>query len=66
MTHASRSLRRVEIILWVLGLSLLGVAFAATLARWNYQAQQERALFERGPAALERAAEQMSISPPKL
>ena len=36
--------------LWVIGIALLGSAFAATLDRWNYQSQQERALFERGPA----------------
>ena len=45
MTWASRCHRRVEIALWVLGISLLGVALGATLYRWHYQAQQERALF---------------------
>lgn len=42
---AARLLRRAEIALWVIGIALLGVALAATLSRWNYQAQQERALF---------------------
>ncbi|HVS29854.1 MAG TPA: class D sortase [Thermoanaerobaculia bacterium] len=50
MTLASRSRGRVEITLWVLGVALLGIALAATLSRWNYQAQQERALFQGGPA----------------
>lgn len=47
---ASRVLRRVEIALFVIGLSLLGVALGATALRWNYQAEQERA-FERVMAA---------------
>jgi sortase A len=44
--------RRLELVLWIIGISLLGAASGATVARWNYQAQQERALFEveRGPA----------------
>jgi sortase A len=50
MKHASRWLRGIELALWVVGLSLLGIALESTLARWTYQAQQERALFERGPA----------------
>src|SRR5688572_33390817 len=55
MTLASKSLRRIEMTLWVIGIALLGSAFAATLDRWNYQSQQERALFDRGPAvSLER------------
>jgi sortase A len=44
------TLRRIEIAFWILGLSLLGFACATTFDRWNYQAQQERALEERGPA----------------
>ena len=37
--------------LWVIGIALLGSAFAATVDRWHYQSQQERALFDsRGPA----------------
>ncbi len=54
MKSSSKILRRVEIALWVLGVSLLGVVFGDTLARWNYQAQQERAL-ERGPAVFAHA-----------
>lgn len=50
MTHASRWLRRVEMTLWVLGISLVGFALGATLNRWHYQAQQERALFQEGPS----------------
>lgn len=49
MTHVSRGFRRAEITLCVVGISLLGVAFAETFTRWSYQAQQERAL-ARGPA----------------
>ena len=48
---ASDWFRRVEIALWVLGMCLLGAASGATVVRWNYQRQQERALFSRGPAA---------------
>jgi sortase A len=44
--------------LWVLGLSLLGLALNATITRWSYQAQQERALFQRGPA--------VAVSPSRL
>lgn len=51
MRDVSKSLRLVEIMLWVLGLSLIGAAFGETRERWNYQAQQERALFQGGPAA---------------
>jgi len=50
MTKASRPLRLVEIILWILGITLLSTSSEATLDRWNYQKQQERALFQRGPA----------------
>lgn len=50
MSDVSKSLRLVEIMLWVLGLSLIGAAFGETRERWNYQAQQERALFQGGPA----------------
>lgn len=50
MRYASRPLRLVEIILWVLGITLLSSSSEATLDRWNYQAQQERALFQREPA----------------
>src|SRR6476659_9344430 len=52
MTHASPWLRRIEIALWILGVALLGAYAGSTVARWNYQAQQERALFKRGPATV--------------
>src|SRR5688572_22955401 len=44
MAHTSRWLRRVEIALCIVGISLLGTALGETLVRRNYQAQQERAL----------------------
>src|SRR5512141_1042428 len=47
---ASKWFRRAEIALWVLGMCLLGAASGATVVRWDYQRQQERALFSRGPA----------------
>src|SRR5476649_490461 len=43
-------LRRLELALWSVGLVLFGVAAASTATRWHYQYQQERALFDRGPA----------------
>lgn len=46
MRHASRWLRRAEITLWLVGISLLGVALGATFFRWHYQTQQQRALFQ--------------------
>jgi sortase A len=55
MTFASRILRRAEIALWVMGISLLGVALGATLYRWHYQTQQERAMLA-----------QMSVASPAL
>ena len=53
MKHAPKVwMRRMELALWFVGLSLLATAAGATFARWNYQTQQERVLFalERGPA----------------
>ena len=50
MTFARKPLRLMEILLWILGISLLADASATTQERWTYQEQQERALFERGPA----------------
>lgn len=47
MRSASRWLRRVEITLFVIGVSLLGVALGATLDRRNHQAEQERVLERR-------------------
>lgn len=51
---ASRVLRQVEIALFVIGLSLLGVALGATAQRKNFQAEQEEA-FERVMAASQMA-----------
>jgi LPXTG-site transpeptidase (sortase) family protein len=45
MTHASSWLRRMEIALWIMGLSLAGVALGASFQRWQYQKSQEQALF---------------------
>jgi len=42
--------RRLELALWSVGLVLFGVAAASTATRWHYQQQQERALFDGGPA----------------
>jgi len=44
MNSAAKWLRRVEIVLMVTGISFLGVAFAATVQRWHYQARQEPAM----------------------
>ena len=41
---------RIELALWAIGLALLGVAATSTITRWHYQQQQERALFDGGPA----------------
>lgn len=49
--YAPRLLRRVEVALWVVGISLLGVALGATLYRWHYQTQQERAILAQMSAA---------------
>lgn len=62
MTNASRWLRRAEISLWLVGISLLGVALGATLSRWHYQSKQERALLQR--AALEMPADLPAQSAP--
>ena len=50
MAAGSKALRRIELAFWVIGLVLIGVALESTFARWNYQQQQERALFDGGPA----------------
>lgn len=61
---ASRWLRRVEILFWIVGVSLLGAATGATWLRWTYQAQQERALFARGSAShLSAAARPHRVAP---
>lgn len=41
----------MEITLWVIGLSLLGVALGGSLDRWMYQAEQERTLVRRAAAS---------------
>lgn len=64
MKSSSKILRRVEIALWVLGVSFLGVVFGDMLARWNYQSQQERAL-ARGPAVFAPAAPRSPVAAPK-
>lgn len=46
MTSASRSVRRLEVALWIVGFCLLAAALGATFQRRQYQAQQTRALFE--------------------
>jgi len=65
MKRSSRLLRLVEITLCIAGISLLGVVLGETLLRWDYQAQQERAL-EQGPAVPVRANEPViEIAPEK-
>lgn len=60
---ASRVLRRVEITLLIIGVSLLGVALGATLHRRNYQAEQERA-FDRVMAASQIASRESAFNGP--
>jgi LPXTG-site transpeptidase (sortase) family protein len=50
MSFRTPWLRRIELALWIIGVSLVGVAFASTFDRWNYQQEQQRALFEGAPA----------------
>ena len=45
MAYVSRVFRRVEIVLWIVGICLVGGALGATFSRWHYQQEQERALF---------------------
>ena len=47
----SRRLRRVEISLLIIGVSLLGAALGETAYRWWYQAEQERALIAAASAS---------------
>ena len=68
MSRSPKPLRLFEIALWVFGISLLGAATGDTLDRWNYQSQQERALFNGGPAASVASgdAESVGAEPPVL
>jgi len=50
MNVDSKWWRRLEVLLWTVGLCFIGVASASTVTRWQYQRQQERALFDGGPA----------------
>jgi sortase A len=44
-------LRRIEIVLGIVGISLLGEALGETYARWSYQEKQQRAFEVRRPVA---------------
>ena len=59
--RASKWLRRVEITLWMVGISLAGGVSGATWSRWDYQQQQERALFG-GPAVVSPLAQSVPRS----
>jgi sortase A len=63
MNRTSRALRRAEITLWVIGLSLLGTALGVTVHRWSYQAAQERALL-RAEVAMQLAPQVAASVPP--
>ncbi|MHB0969972.1 MAG: class D sortase [Thermoanaerobaculia bacterium] len=54
MTRASRWLRRAEITLWVIGISLLGVALGATWRRTDYQSRQVEAFLDRDVSSEQR------------
>ena len=62
MKGSSRLLRLVEIALCVAGISLLGFVLGESLLRWDFQAQQERAL-ERGPAVVVQPEKSASATP---
>ena len=64
MKITSKWLRGFELALWVMGLALLAIVSKTTLGRWTYQAQQERALFQRGPALSVGMRERKEIEPP--
>ena len=64
MKRSSRILRLVEITLCIAGVSLLGVVLGESLLRWDYQAQQERAL-ERGPAVSVQVEKPAIVTPPE-
>jgi sortase A len=65
MRRRSRWLRRFEIALCIVGVSLLGYALGETLIRWNYQSQQERAL-DQGPAVVVPAEEPVIAEQPRI
>jgi sortase A len=50
MKRGLKVFRLAEVALLLLGVSLLGIASAGTVSRWKYQSEQERVLFEGGPA----------------
>ncbi len=60
MKRSSRSLRLVEIALCVVGIALLSYVLGESFVRWDYQAQQERALLE--PAPLVVSPEQPEVA----
>lgn len=68
MANVAKRLLRLEIALVLVGISLLGLAFATTAHRWSYQKQQARLLFpviEAGPpASIPVSAEVPAPSPP--
>lgn len=65
MMHRRKWLRRIEIVLVVAGISLLTLASIRTISAWNYQSQQERALFERGPAVAQRTTSAIELAAPQ-
>jgi sortase A len=65
MTYA-RSFRRIEIALWFTGIALLGLALWSTVNRWSYQEQQERALFQGGPAVSVAAPLPVAVNVPPV
>jgi sortase A len=49
-SRTTRTLRRVEITLWIVGICLVGTVLFASVDRWQFQAKQEQALLGGGPA----------------
>jgi sortase A len=62
MTGAAKWLRPFEIALTVAGVSFLGGAFAATVARWDYQTRQDRAIV-RGDKAVDPLRGDKAVDP---
>ena len=60
----SRWFRHIEVALWIIGVCLVGGASGATWSRWQYQIEQERALF--GGPAVSAAVGPRSIAPPAV